>query len=85
MFHSFQTIGLQCIAAGNQIDNRVAQTDQRRKLHRTVQFDDVHMHTLVGKVFGGDVGIFGGNPQAAAGFGSGGVIKTFFNCNHHAA
>ena len=29
MFHSFQTIGFQSIAAGNQIDNRIAQTDQK--------------------------------------------------------
>ena len=85
MFYSFQTIGLQRIAAGNQIDNRVAQTDQRRKFHRSVQFDDVHMHTFAGKMFGGDVGIFGGNPQAAARLGSGGIIKTFFNRNHHTA
>src|SRR5207244_2900927 len=41
-----QVIGAQRIAAGNQIDDRVGQTHERRELHRAVEPDQVDVHAL---------------------------------------
>src|SRR5882762_3077675 len=41
-----QAIGAQRIAAGNQIDDRVGETHERRELHRAVEPDQVDVHAL---------------------------------------
>ena len=67
MFHRFETVGFQRVAGGDQIDNGIRQADQRCKLHRAVQLDNIHMNAFGGKVFRRNIGVFGGDAQAAAG------------------
>ena len=43
-----------------------AQAERRRQLHGPVEFDDVGMHTLAGKMAPGDIDELGGHPDAGA-------------------
>ncbi|MNZ66667.1 hypothetical protein D3C78_848980 [compost metagenome] len=75
-----QAIGAQGIAGVDHVDDLVGEVDQRRQLHRTVQFDDVDLAALLGIVALGYVDELGGNPQAALGLGS-----TDHACGHQLA
>jgi len=85
LFDRFEAVGFERIAGGDQIDDGVAQADQRRQFHRAVQLDDVHMHAFGGEMLGSDVGVFCRDAQAAAGLRGGGVVETLADGDHHAA
>ena len=44
-----QIVGLQRVAGGHQVDDRVGQPHQRRQLHRAVELDQVDVHALGGE------------------------------------
>src|SRR5204862_1845113 len=46
LFDCVQAIRAQGIAAGNQIDDRVGETHERRELHRPVEPDQIDVHAL---------------------------------------
>src|SRR5882672_2175922 len=46
LFDRAQAVGAQCVAAGNQIDDRVGETHERREFHRAVKSDQVDVHAL---------------------------------------
>src|SRR5690606_37790803 len=59
-----QVVGAQGAAGGDEIDDGVRQSDQRRELHRAVQLDDVDVHALGREVLARSLHVFRGNPQA---------------------
>src|SRR5437763_6442882 len=46
-----QVVGAQRAAGRDHVHDRIRQADQRRQLHRAVQFNEVDVHALVGEVF----------------------------------
>src|SRR3569623_3555190 len=44
-----QSVGLERAAGGNEIDDDVGQSDQRRQLHRSLELDEVDVHALPAK------------------------------------
>ena len=61
-----EVVGLQRVARGDEVDDRIGQAGQRRQLHRAVELDQVDVHALVGEVVARDAREFGGDADARA-------------------
>ena len=82
-FH--QPVGLERLAAADQIDDGLRQARQRRQLHAAVELDEVHVHTLAGKKLARNGRIFGGHGDAPARAGGAGVVKARRHGHGHVA
>src|SRR5450432_561524 len=80
-----QVIGLERVAAADQVDDGVGETHQRRQLHRAVQFDQVDMHALGREVLacGGDV--FGRHAQSRAALDDSCIVESALGGDHQPA
>src|SRR2546425_9482412 len=85
LLYCAQTIGAQGVAAGNQIDDRVGETHERRELHRTVEPDQVDVHALRREVLARGLHVLGRHAQTRALAHRARIIEAFRNRDHHAA
>jgi hypothetical protein len=61
-----QAVGLQRVAALDQVDDQVGQADQRGQFHGAVELDDLDLLALGGEVALGAFDVLGGDAQAPA-------------------
>src|SRR5574340_1540223 len=61
-----QAVGLERAAGGDEIDDDVGQSDQRRELHRAIQLDEVDVYALAGEMLACRVDVFGSDADARA-------------------
>src|SRR5947208_5126101 len=80
-----QAIGAQGIAAGNQVDDRVGETHERRELHRTVEPDQIDVHAFRREVLARGLHVLGRHAQTRTLAHRARVIEAFRNRDHHAA
>src|SRR6266850_2732990 len=80
-----QAVGTQRIAAGDQVDDRVGQTHERRELHRAVKPDQIDVHALRCEVLARGLHVLGGHTQTRALAHGERIVEAFGNCDHHAA
>src|SRR6266850_2805738 len=80
-----QAIRAQGIAAGNQIDDRVGETHERRELHRTVEPDQIDVHAFRREVLARGLHVLGRHAQTRTLAHRARVIEAFRNSDHHAA
>src|SRR5712672_2751133 len=80
-----QAVGAQRIAAGDQVDDRVGQTHERRELHRAVKPDQIDVHALRREVLARGLHVLGRHTQTRALAHGERVVEAFGNRDHHAA
>src|SRR6267378_7708532 len=80
-----QAVGAQRIAAGDQIDDRVGQTHERRELHRAVKPDQIDVHALRREVLARGLHVLGRHTQTRALANGERIVEAFGNRDHHAA
>src|SRR5882672_10690166 len=80
-----QAIGAQRIAAGDQIDDRVGETYERREFHRTVEADQIDVHAFGCEVLARGLHVLGRHAQTRALAHGERIIEAFRNRDHHAA
>src|SRR6267154_2759600 len=80
-----QAVGAQRIAAGDQIDDRVGQTHERREFHRAVKPDQIDVHALRCEVLARGLHVLGRHAQTRALAHGERIIEAFGNRDHHAA
>src|SRR5216684_8935286 len=80
-----QAVGAQRIAAGNQVDDRVGQTHERRELHRAVKPDQIDVHALRCEVFARSLHVLGRYAQTRALAHGERIVEAFGDRDHHAA
>src|SRR2546422_63406 len=80
-----QAIGAQRIATGNQIDDRVGETHQRREFHRTVEPDQIDVHALGCEVLARGLHVLGRHAQTCALAHRARIIEAFGDRDHHPA
>ena len=85
MFDFHEVVGAQGVARADQIDNRVAQANQRTEFHRAVEFNQIHIHAFGGEMRFGSFDVFGDHAQARALLDRRFVIKTILHRDRHAA
>src|SRR5882762_5650461 len=85
LLDSAQAIGAQRIAAGNQIDDRVGETYERREFHRTVEADQIDVHAFGCEVLARGLHVLGRHAQTRALAHGQRIVEAFRNRDHHAA
>src|SRR5882762_2349328 len=80
-----QAIGAKRIAAGNQIDDRVGQTHERRQLHRAVEPDQIDVHALGCEVLARGLHVLSRHAQTRALAHRARIIEALGNRDHHSA
>src|SRR5712671_4095154 len=80
-----QAVGAQRIAAGDQVDDRVGETHERRELHRAVKPDQIDVHALRCEVLARGLHILGRHTQTRALANGERIVEAFGNRDHHAA
>src|ERR1700693_740342 len=80
-----QAVGAQRIATGNQIDDRVGETHERREFHGTVEPDQIDVHALGCEVLARGLHVLGRHAQTGALAHGARIIEAFRNRDHHAA
>ena len=85
MLDLHQVIGFECVARGDEVNNRIGQPRQRGQFHAAVELDQIHMHAFGRKKLARDRHILGRDFEAAALLDGARVIKISPNCHTDAA
>src|SRR5215831_14441430 len=80
-----ELVGLEGIAAADQIDDRFGEPHQRRQLHRPVQPDQIDVHALGCEMLARRRDVFGGHAQPRSALNGSGVIEVAASGDDHSA